>query len=144
MAVEESVHYPLVAPEAMSEWLETSPGTYGGNIRLGPDNRAFFVSMFHQLHCLRYFRTVLVGDDPVGPHLQHCFNLLRQWILCHADLTLEPGDFTERDFQRDRQGATHKCRDWEVAYDVVERDTVRWFKYRVENNMTGKPSRPHQ
>jgi hypothetical protein len=39
--------------------------------------------------------------------------------LCASDLTLEPGDFTKRNFSDDPFGAIHECVDWTVAYDVV-------------------------
>ncbi|KAG2114534.1 hypothetical protein DEU56DRAFT_188764 [Suillus clintonianus] len=123
LVVEESVRFALDRPEANTEWLSTSPpGT--GHVALGPDNRAFFVAMFHQLHCLRLFRTALVGQNHNAEgHAHHCLNYLRQWILCQADLTLEAGDFTTRDFEQHRVGATHVCRDWGEIYDSV---AVNW------------------
>jgi hypothetical protein len=123
MVVEESVHYSLTDPEGSTEWLYTSPpGT--GSVRFGTENRTFFVSMFHQLHCLRGFQRYLLGGKHLDKgHLQHCFNYVRQQILCHADLTLEPGDFATRNFSESRVGATHTCQDWEAVYDYM---TVNW------------------
>jgi len=128
MVVEESAHYSLTDPEAGIEWLYTSPpGT--GSVRFGAENRTFFVSMFHELHCLRGFRHhFLGGKHSDKAHLQHCFNYLRQQILCHADLTLEPGDFTTRNFSENRIGATHTCQDWEAIYDYL---TVNWDDWMI-------------
>ncbi|KAG2151241.1 uncharacterized protein EDB93DRAFT_307034 [Suillus bovinus] len=118
---EESVRFALDLPESEIEWLSTSPpGT--GHVVLGAENRSFFVAMFHQLHCLRLFRAALAGEN-VQEHTHHCLNYLRQWILCQADLTMEAGDFTTRDFEQDRVGATHVCRDWGKLYDSV---AVNW------------------
>lgn len=118
---EESVRFALDSPEANIEWLSTSPpGT--GHVALGPENRAFFVAMFHQLHCLRLFRAALTGQND-QEHTHHCLNYLRQWSLCQADLTLEPGDFTTRDFEQHRVGATHVCKDWGELYDSV---AINW------------------
>nr|GAT60886.1 predicted protein [Mycena chlorophos] len=102
MVVEESSHYSFL-PEAREAWYTAFPDGFGA-IRLGHHHRVFYVSMYHELHCLQQFRDTLVD---VGPrvdwgHLHHCLNYIRQRALCQADLTLEPGDFTKRDFARDR------------------------------------------
>ncbi|KAF1815938.1 hypothetical protein P152DRAFT_202628 [Eremomyces bilateralis CBS 781.70] len=66
------------------------------------------LSVFHQLHCLDALRiayyTALQGhpshptshadhnehDDP--HHVRHCFDYIRQSLMCHADTNLEPVD----------------------------------------------------
>ncbi|CAL1715783.1 unnamed protein product [Somion occarium] len=111
IVVEESVHYALTGPDSADEYLWTAP--YGDNhIRLGEDYRAFAIPMFHQLHCLRGIREALdrgLGAIHAGQagHIHHCFNYIRQWTLCSADVTLEPGDFTQRNFTAQRMGATY-------------------------------------
>jgi len=112
-----------------------------GAARLGDENRTFAVSLYHQTHCLLNLHAQLaisspssssppiIDDDDRRPryaHLQHCLNYLRQQALCHPDLTLEPGDFTKRDFDVDRQGETHVCRDFETAWD---HNTLRWLEW---------------
>lgn len=139
ITVEESVHFSLANPEAASEYLWTAP--YGDNhIRLGPDMRTFAVAMFHQLHCLRGTRAALMqGWGKMRPgareHLHHCFNYIRQWVLCDADLTLEPGDFTQRNFTTDRFGATHTCTDWQPVYDMVNDRWFKWADYRLAHGV---------
>lgn len=129
--VEESVRFALDLPETKTEWLSTSPpGT--GHVGLGIENRAFFVAMFHELHCLRLFQAALTGQNDEA-HTHHCLNYLRQWILCQADLTLEAGDFITRDFEQQRVGAAHVCRDWGEIYDSV---AVNW-KDRQHNYTAG-------
>lgn len=119
--VEESVRFALDLPEAKIEWLSTSPpGT--GKVTLGAENRIFFVAMFHQLHCLTIFHAALAGRND-QKHVHHCLNYIRQWSLCQADLTLEAGDFTTRDFEQHRVGATHVCKDWGELYDSV---AINW------------------
>ncbi|KAF6783591.1 hypothetical protein CSOJ01_15886, partial [Colletotrichum sojae] len=63
------------------------------------------VSWTHQLHCLHYLMDAydqLVQKGPVGSesvlpeghhsvHTNHCFDYLRQAIICNADMTLEGG-----------------------------------------------------
>ena len=137
MVVEESVHYPITDPEAMDEWLYNSP--FGmGSVRLGPNNRGFFISMFHELHCLRLMRTALASTPKPSliDHSFHCLNYLRESALCTSDTTLEPGDFMQRDFTVDRLGATHICRDWDAIYEDVRINWVEWYLYLQDRNIS--------
>ncbi|KAI0056929.1 hypothetical protein BV25DRAFT_1995274 [Artomyces pyxidatus] len=141
MAVEESVHYSFAGEGTTDEWYHHSPRPYGG-IRLGPMNRTFHISMFHQIHCLRLFRETLTrrGGRKIGwGHAQHCIHVLREEILCNPDLTLEPGDFKTRAFTFERQGATHTCRNWNAIYDYVDKDWTEWNQYILENNVSVRP-----
>ncbi|PVH84629.1 hypothetical protein DL98DRAFT_584185 [Cadophora sp. DSE1049] len=59
-----------------------------------PGYELYPVAMYHQLHCLgtirRFFYTLKIAEeDAYGGHVGHCFDYLRQSILCSADLTLE-------------------------------------------------------
>ncbi|TDL29999.1 hypothetical protein BD410DRAFT_759159 [Rickenella mellea] len=128
MTVEESGHYPLEGPEAIYEWASNAPKGYG-YVRLGPNRRTLCVSMFHQLHCLRLIRNALVApDDPLSSiyHSHHCLNYIRQMALCSPDLTLEPFDPLDRDFDVDKIGATHVCRDWSAVYTEMSRNWDNW------------------
>ncbi|KIK02521.1 hypothetical protein K443DRAFT_32177, partial [Laccaria amethystina LaAM-08-1] len=139
MTVEESAHSGITDPEAEEEWAWTA--TIGdGHVRIGGEKRMFPVAMFHQLHCLRRIRSTLVegwGNIPEGRkrHMLHCFNYLRQWTLCDADVTLEKGDFAKRNFTTERRGATHTCIDWVPAYEYMPAE--KWFEWeefkRVNN-----------
>jgi len=138
MTVEESAHYAFMGEEAPMEYLWTAP--IGDNhVRLGPDHRFFAVAMFHQIHCLRGFRDAMEGKLPHGHHfeghLHHCLNYVRQWSLCSADTTLEPGDFTKRNFTIERTGATHTCLDWEPIYEDVADRWHEWSQYQKEHDI---------
>ncbi|KAJ6617496.1 hypothetical protein B0H10DRAFT_1304391 [Mycena sp. CBHHK59/15] len=143
MVVEESVHYSLSpAAEAKAEWYTAFPDGVG-TVRLGPHHRAFFVSMYHEIHCLQQFRDILVEQDvqysnpKFRGHLHHCLNYLRERALCQADLTLEPGDFTTRNFAEDRIGATHICRDWTAVIEKVDANWSDWVSVWKEfHNVT--------
>ncbi|KZV85750.1 hypothetical protein EXIGLDRAFT_622699, partial [Exidia glandulosa HHB12029] len=93
--------------------------------RLGPENRLFTLAMFHELHCLRELNWAFSRSFTVH-HVRHCLTYLRHGVLCSADLTLEPGDFTERNFTYDRVGETHICRDWSAIYEEMERNWAAW------------------
>ena len=130
LAVEESVRYSPWDAEGPAEWSSTSPPGEG-SVRLGRDGRVFYLSMFHELHCLRRIQKSLrdpqsVTRPAVLGHTQHCLNYLRQWSLCQADRTLEVGDFVTRNFTADRVGAVHTCRDWRAVYDRVTYDWSNW------------------
>ncbi|KAJ7454746.1 hypothetical protein FB451DRAFT_652612 [Mycena latifolia] len=126
MVVEESVHYSL-SPDAKAAWYAAFPDGVG-SVRLGLHHRTFFVSMYHEIHCLQQFRDTLVEPNPRVPwgHLHHCLNYLRERALCQADLTLEPGDFATRNFAQDRVGATHVCRDWDAVISTVDGNWNDW------------------
>lgn len=141
--MEESVHYSIVAPEADSEWTSFTSYLGDGHVRLGPDMRLFSVAMFHDLHCLRIIRSAVDKgwknlDVRIQDHLHHCFNYLRQHILCAADTTLEPGDFTTRNFTTARTGATHTCVDWAPVYDVMWDNWGEWEAFRIQHGLPGR------
>lgn len=89
------------------------------------------VSVFHQLHCLNHVRTFLftlkAGMDfntttetyesllkHQEDHVYHCFDYIRQALMCNADLTVE-WPRTEEDGRRvavDGWGITHQCKNW--------------------------------
>ncbi|KAF7312206.1 hypothetical protein MIND_00233500 [Mycena indigotica] len=141
MVAEESVQYSLL-PEARDAWYAAFPDGVG-SVRLGLHHRTFFVSMYHELHCLQQFRDTLVDLSPhvAWGHLHHCLNYLRERALCQADLTLEPGDFTTRNFEHDRTGATHVCRDWSAVISKVDDNWSDWVAIWKEfHNVTALPS----
>lgn len=108
------------------EWFSLAPEE-AGYTRLGKDGRLFMVTMFHELHCLRVLNLAFGKELVAKPgHIQHCLNYIRQSILCSPDLSLEPGDFEQRDFDTERTGALHMCRDWEVVYETMHETMVRW------------------
>ncbi|KAF5866548.1 hypothetical protein ETB97_011433 [Aspergillus alliaceus] len=94
----------------------------------------FCVAAFHQLHCLylifEEFSQALHGQikHPSG-HTIHCYDYLRQSIMCAADSNLEP--FRSR-FEGmkpgdgvDGIGSIHQCRNFEELYAWADR-----FRYK--------------
>lgn len=83
--------------------------------------------MFHQMHCLRMINLAMSKAPIASPaHLQHCLNYLRQAALCGADTSIEPGDFEQRDFNKQKTGGRHKCKDWSQAYSIMEHNYAQW------------------
>ncbi|KAI0532442.1 hypothetical protein GGR58DRAFT_179484 [Xylaria digitata] len=73
-----------------------------GSVRYPPGSpNVYTLSVVHQLHCLwsiynNYYSALesdsLPPEDRVQSHMRHCFDYLRQSLLCAADATLEPVD----------------------------------------------------
>ena len=127
MTIEESVHYPLLGADSDDQWFSLTSESYG-YVRLGPENRMFVISMFHELHCLRLLNLAFSKANVANKgHIKHCLNYIRQGVLCTPDLTLEPGDFEQRDFEVDRSGTTHTCRNWRSVYPVMDDNYALWL-----------------
>ncbi len=128
MQMEETVHYLPLGDASDDAWLSLTSAGYG-YVRLGPEDRTFVVTMFHELHCLRMLNRAFTKSQGATPeHLKHCLSYIRQGILCFPDLTLEPGNFEERDFEVERSGGMHTCRNWDLVYRVMDENFHEWSK----------------
>ncbi|KAL5522479.1 hypothetical protein ACEPAG_8495 [Sanghuangporus baumii] len=114
---EDTTHYQIYAADGYREW-ETQFPSNGGYVELGPQNRTFQLTVFHELRCLGLIRDAVAaqsfGEEP--KRLHNCFNYLRELILCRADVTLEE--------VLDEQHSVnhmflHVCRDWEALYTAI-------------------------
>ncbi|KAF5334556.1 hypothetical protein D9758_015773 [Tetrapyrgos nigripes] len=129
LVVEDSVHYSLTNT-SRKEWMAGMAGSKG-MVRLGSQHRAFVVTMLHELHCLTYFHGVLTDTDAFfHAHMHHCLTYLLSMTLCDADLTLEPGDFAERNWTVDRVGETHFCRDWDDVFGTGLLNWIEWYTWK--------------
>ncbi|KAG6004626.1 hypothetical protein E4U21_000902 [Claviceps maximensis] len=84
------------------------------------------VSVYHQLHCLYrtrtgYFKAVAgnISDDDLG-HLSHCWDYLRQSIMCSADTTLEWMGSTPDQDGTTGWGYQHTCKDWSALFNWAQ------------------------
>ncbi|KZV92730.1 hypothetical protein EXIGLDRAFT_646952 [Exidia glandulosa HHB12029] len=122
MQLEETTHYETDGDMAKQEWDSIFPQHNSGFVFLGPNKRPFGLSMFHQMHCLNNIRAA-VGYSRQGikptQHIQHCFNYIRQMILCRSDITLEPIEPTHGPQAVDA-AQLHTCRDWSRVYELLE------------------------
>ncbi|KAK3400716.1 hypothetical protein B0T20DRAFT_151705 [Sordaria brevicollis] len=91
------------------------------------------ITVFHQLHCLYmtragYFAAKSGSLDEINtPHLMHCWDYLRQGIMCNADTTLEwiyPPDETGST----GWGYQHTCRNFQAVFEWAERHRFREWK----------------
>ncbi|ODM19402.1 hypothetical protein SI65_04386 [Aspergillus cristatus] len=92
-----------------------------------PEKGIYILEAYHYLHCLRVIRETFweaVEKKPYtlspGPHVDYCFDTLRQYIQCNADSTplLTFGIFTAGN------GQLHRCKDWSQLRDYATRHTA--------------------
>lgn len=134
MVIEENHLFSL---ENDTAWANTIPADHGF-VRLGPQGRTFGIAAYHQLHCINAIRFSysvardgLVTDpdvlrEKIG-HDNHCFQFIRQSILCKADDALVAvGMPPNRSLPASGFGATHRCRNWRQVRDFVVQNTARW------------------
>lgn len=96
-----------------------------------PGKESYAIAVFHELHCLYHMTAFVdelvmkirnkdwtVNEGALG-HNDHCFNYLRNAVMCAADTTLE-GQSQEPMFKdvagTDGTGATHICRNYDEVY----------------------------
>ena len=81
------------------------------------------VSFYHQLHCLHNLQHMLIrtveGIEPTPyavQHAEHCFDYLRQGVMCAGDTTLEGPDREVLPNESPLRGwnVTHLCKDWSL------------------------------
>ncbi|KAF4615832.1 hypothetical protein D9613_012370 [Agrocybe pediades] len=126
--LEESPRYSVKGLASDDEWLSLT-SRLGGYIRLGPPKRLFMVTMFHELHCLRVINLAFEPtgwDNTPGPidesHIKHCFDYLRQAVLCSADLNVEEGSYIQGEFWEKSFPQQRMCKDWTSVYRVMNGD----------------------
>ncbi|PKK46856.1 hypothetical protein CI102_7864 [Trichoderma harzianum] len=86
------------------------------------------ISMFHQIHCLVAIRTAFRTKNFDDDHLNHCFEYLRQSIMCTGDTTLEKVVVDENGVFKpdiDGWGTAHECKSWNMLYEFAEKRRVK-------------------
>ncbi|KAG0697876.1 hypothetical protein DFH29DRAFT_944379, partial [Suillus ampliporus] len=107
----------------------------------------FMVSMesLHQLHCLNLLRKAswLEYYGPTDPsfqdtpevvrlHLDHCIEMIRQNIMCNADVTMITWDWVERHrIPYPNFNTRHQCRNFEKILDWAVEHAVHIDKSEV-------------
>ncbi|KAF1969963.1 hypothetical protein BU23DRAFT_475151, partial [Bimuria novae-zelandiae CBS 107.79] len=127
------------SPESEAAWSSIIP--VGRGFITHPQLAPFIsnIALYHQLHCLHavvvaYYDALASPpmemadvpdfDSPTGTrtapfHVRHCFDYLRQTIMCHADTNLEvldPVNHTTNGWNQDKV-----CRNYEMVNAFAER-----------------------
>lgn len=135
MTFQESTRFVLSDDAAAPNWetLLTNQLGHGiGFTHLGPYHYRFISAAYHSLHCVFSMSEDFDKPDHWGHpshHLIHCLMYMRQIFLCNADVTLEEGDFMDRNFTLERIGVTRECRDWEAVAEWVDENVKEWAVY---------------
>ncbi|KAK3075454.1 hypothetical protein LTR53_001239 [Teratosphaeriaceae sp. CCFEE 6253] len=105
-----------------------------------PNEEVYGVSLFHQLHCVIHIRhhmwalekAAKTHDDAAvqsmakaNGHINHCFDFIRQALMCNADLTLEwPESAKDKDGtgRVDGNHIPHQCKNWGTIFDWASRN----------------------
>jgi hypothetical protein len=72
-------------------------------------------------------------QDPIPDHVEHCFDYLRQTLMCAGDMTIEHSrepPLGEKRDTTDGWGVEHQCKDWN--------EMVGWtLKHKAKHPLTG-------
>ncbi|KAL5384778.1 hypothetical protein DPSP01_005215 [Paraphaeosphaeria sporulosa] len=107
------------------------------------DHFPVLITVFHLMHCLDSIRHLYFGHDknmdpdPIindavlkRPHIDHCFDSLRQSIMCASDVSPAPYNWVpSKGKALGSLGVQHTCRNYEklVEWSVApERDVRGW------------------
>jgi hypothetical protein len=99
----------------------------------------YTIAVFHEVHCLMHISAYidklvmqirnkdLTLDESAIGHNDHCFNYLRNALMCCGDTTLE-GQSQAKMFENvsgtDGTGAVHVCRNYDEISAYAERKRV--------------------
>lgn len=103
------------------------------------DKEVYSIAVFHEMHCLMHISAYIdklvmqirnkdfaIDEGAIG-HNDHCFNYLRNALMCCGDTTLE-GQSQANMFKHvsgtDGTGAVHMCRNYDEIYAYAERKRV--------------------
>jgi hypothetical protein len=104
-----------------------------------PGQEVYAIAVFHELHCLMHMsgfidklvmkilnRDFSLDEGALG-HNDHCFNYLRNALMCCGDTTLE-GQAQTPELKgvagTDGTGAVHVCRNYEEIVSWAERRKI--------------------
>ncbi|KAF2006925.1 hypothetical protein P154DRAFT_558871 [Amniculicola lignicola CBS 123094] len=113
-----------------------------------PSQTVYTTSMTHQLHCLytmldahnklsTHYESPLLSNPISMPwHINHCYEYLRQAIMCAGDVALEGASttFPDKEGGEDRGGsdgwdAKHVCKDYSQVINYLEKETINQQKW---------------
>ncbi|KAK0190440.1 hypothetical protein F5146DRAFT_1000469 [Armillaria mellea] len=124
------------------EWASLFPPR-GGQVLL--DGIKYDISLYLQLKCLDTVRVAFVTlrdvfnsgsathaiDSVDFKETEYCLDVLRQTVICIADITLEPGEVVvlpdgSTDMAATGNHVEHICKDWVQVRKFVEKNQESW------------------
>lgn len=58
-------------------------------------------------------------------HISHCFDILRQSLMCSADMSIEGPAVVDGKHMFNGLGNVHECKNWDAIWEFLEAHT--WF-----------------
>jgi hypothetical protein len=151
-SIHKPTHLLIRTVEGLGYVLVKDPSKYDNlphPIHDYPNHTVYTTSVTHQLHCLytvlgAYNSQKLALSNPNIPippikmpwHINHCFEYMRQAIMCNGDVALEGAatTFPLSEGGEDRGGsdgwdARHVCRDYGEVKGYLEERTMNHWKW---------------
>ncbi|KAI0436033.1 hypothetical protein F4803DRAFT_557407 [Xylaria telfairii] len=109
------------------KWAAAQGWPLSGYYPGSKEKAVYLLEAYHLLHCIRIMRITLwesIDGKPLTyhhePHVDHCFDALRQYVQCNADNTplYSFGHNTAGD------GQLHRCKDWNQLRDWAAEHTA--------------------
>ncbi|RVD89735.1 uncharacterized protein DFL_000728 [Arthrobotrys flagrans] len=105
------------------------PNPYTVPVDRYKDGPGYMMTVFHQLHCLSYlvehYQQGYDGvelTEEVAHHAAHCFNYIRQGLMCSADSTLEG-----KTDEGPGEGSEHECVDYDALLEWANKHSaMKW------------------
>ncbi|KAM7186184.1 protein of unknown function (DUF3328) domain containing protein [Rhypophila sp. PSN 637] len=131
------------------------------------DSYVGVMGTFHQLHCLARARYAILfpgrmkefdGERTAQIHLAHCLDYLRQIIMCHGDVTIEPVGWDKKTLtyiaEPEKMQVVRQCRNFDEIYEWAVDDVHQvpqapgnakgWEEYREFEKDHPRPNSKHQ
>lgn len=121
MRVDQTAHYRADTDEGGEEFEKLIPrGGHTVHIKDAEtgESHIYTVTLFHQLKCLGIIRDNYAAKRPPSLVTRHCLNYLRQSILCHPNMQIEP---VINNLGTAIRGYETVCRDWTKVYEEVDK-----------------------
>ncbi|KAE9987416.1 hypothetical protein EG328_002772 [Venturia inaequalis] len=105
-----------------------------------PGHYVVELNVFHQLHCLNMIRKRLYSTEEYPPdhelmgieHLEHCYDALRQSLMCMADITPLPWKWVEAENKAmEVAQVAHTCKNFEAIKSWAQENRVVHFDRHV-------------
>ncbi|OAG11632.1 uncharacterized protein CC84DRAFT_1080192, partial [Paraphaeosphaeria sporulosa] len=100
-------------------------------------NFMYVIEAYHAMHC-----TVMIREHYVlmeqghawnwsRPHDMHCFDAIRQYIMCNVDDTI----LWTNGHRETGHGQEKKCNDWDALRDYAESKSANYFDVEPEKGI---------
>jgi len=105
-----------------------------------PGKHVYGISMYHQLHCLNTIRKSFyrekfypgIPDDRFYFHKNHCFDFLRQAIMCHGDVSMTY--WWNKDYTSRQSDGREVHSDWFNNLSLDDRATNSSVFWNIEHS----------